>query len=128
MNNLVLPVLLFGLIYVAVILPQSRKRKHAAALQRAVEPGSRVMLTSGLYGTVVEMDDAAVVIEAAQGVHLRYAKAAVLRVIPDDIADIDDEDDTDHEDDGDGVDDGDHVDHGERGDGNDAGSGSVPRS
>jgi preprotein translocase subunit YajC len=92
-----LPLLLFVLVYVVVILPQGRRRKQAAALQRAVEPGSKVILTSGLYATVIEIDDDAIVVEAAPGVQLRYAKAAVLRVIPEPI-DYDDDDDADHDD------------------------------
>ncbi|MDQ1464257.1 MAG: preprotein translocase subunit YajC [Actinomycetota bacterium] len=91
MGNFALPLLLFAALYVFFIVPQGRRRKQALALQRAVEPGSRVILTSGLYGTVVEIDDDAVVIEAAEGVQLRYAKAAVLRVVPD----VDDSDDAD---------------------------------
>jgi preprotein translocase subunit YajC len=82
-GSFVIPLLLFGFLYVALILPQSRRRKQAAALQRAVEPGSQVMLTSGLFATVVEIDDDTVVVQAAPGVELRYAKAAVLRVLPD---------------------------------------------
>ena len=92
-----LPLLLFVLVYVVVILPQGRRRKQAAALQRAVEPGSKVILTSGLYATVIEIDDDAIVVEAAPGVQLRYAKAAVLRVIPEPI-DYDDDHDADYDD------------------------------
>ena len=92
--SLLLPLLLFGVVYFVLILPQSRRRKQAASLQRAVEPGSRVLLTSGLYGTVVEVEDDALIIEAAEGIELRYAKAAVLRVLPDDVdSDEDDSDD-----------------------------------
>jgi preprotein translocase subunit YajC len=102
-KNFALPLLLFGLLYVFFILPQSRRRKQALALQRAVEPGSRVMLTSGLFCTVVDIDDEAVVVEAAEGIRLRYAKAAVLRVIPDDVDDVDEADDDAADDDADTV-------------------------
>jgi preprotein translocase subunit YajC len=94
--SLLLPLLLFGVVYFVLILPQSRRRKQAAALQRAVEPGSRVLLTSGLYGTVVEVEDDALIIEAAEGIELRYAKAAVLRVLPDEV-DSDEDADGDYE-------------------------------
>jgi len=145
-KNLALPVLFFVVVYVVLILPQGRKRRQAAALQRAVEPGSRVLLTSGLYGIVVEIETDTIIIEAAEGVHLRFAKAAVLRVVPhlDDADEYEDEDDEDdgHTQDGDGHD-GDG--HGEDGrdaappgevarpsnredQGNDAGSGPVPQT
>jgi preprotein translocase subunit YajC len=94
-KNLAFPLLLFVLVYVVVIVPQGRRRKQAASLRRDVELGAHVMLTSGLFGTVIEIDDDAVVIEAAEGIRLRYAKAAVLRVIPDAIDDEADETEAD---------------------------------
>ena len=114
MKNFALPVLFFVVVYVVLILPQGRKRRQAAALQRAVEPGSRVLLTSGLYGIVVEIETDTIIIEAAEGVHLRFAKAAVLRVVPDlvDPDDLDDDEYEDDEDDGhDGHDGHDHDGH-----------------
>jgi preprotein translocase subunit YajC len=109
-KNLALPVLFFVVVYVVLILPQGRKRRQAAALQRAVEPGSRVLLTSGLYGIVVEIETDTIIIEAAEGVHLRFAKAAVLRVVPD-LVDPDDLDDDEYEDDEDDGHDDDGHDH-----------------
>jgi preprotein translocase subunit YajC len=115
-KNLALPVLFFVVVYVVLILPQGRKRRQAAALQRAVEPGSRVLLTSGLYGIVVEIETDTIIIEAAEGVHLRFAKAAVLRVVPDLV---DEYDDDEYDDDGDGHDHDGHDDDGHDHDGHD---------
>lgn len=114
--GILLPVLIFVVFYVLVILPQGRKRRQAAALQRAVEPGSRVLLTSGLYAIVVEIEADTIILEAAEGVHLRYAKAAVLRVVPhldelDDDQYEDDEEDGHDDHDGHDHDDHDHDDH-----------------
>jgi preprotein translocase subunit YajC len=142
-KNFALPVLIFVVFYVLIILPQGRKRRQAAALQRAVEPGSRVLLTSGLYGIVVEIEADTIIIEAAEGVHLRFAKAAVLRVVPD-LVDPDDVDDDEYDDDDD-HDGHDHDDHDDGHDaapvddvarpsnredhqGNDTGSGPVPQA
>jgi preprotein translocase subunit YajC len=150
--SILLPVLIFVVFYALVILPQGRKRRQAAALQRAVEPGSRVLLTSGLYGIVVEIETDTIIIEAAEGVHLRFAKAAVLRVVPD-LVDADDVDDDEYDDDDDhaghdhdGHDGHDHDGHDHDGhdavpvddvarpsnredhQGNDAGSGPVPQA
>jgi preprotein translocase subunit YajC len=109
LGSLLLPAIAV-LFYIVIVVPQSRRRKQAAMLQRAVEPGSRVLLTSGLYAIVVEIDDDAIVVQAAPGVELRYAKAAILRVIPDETEfDDDDHDHADHEHSDD--DDHDHDDH-----------------
>ena len=105
MKNFALP-LLIVVVYVMFIVPQARRRKRATALRREVEPGAEVMLTSGLYGTVVEIDGDIVVIEVADGVRLRYAKGAVHHVVPDEI--VDETDDTDEHDHADGADAADH--------------------
>ena len=151
MKNFALPVLFFVVVYVVLILPQGRKRRQAAALQRAVEPGSRVLLTSGLYGIVVEIETDTIIIEAAEGVHLRFAKAAVLRVVPDlvdpdDLDDDEDDEDDGHDHDHDGHDHDGHDSHDQDGhdaapadevarpsnredhQGNDTGSGPVPQA
>jgi preprotein translocase subunit YajC len=147
--SILLPVLIFVVFYALVIVPQGRKRRQAAALQRAIEPGSRVLLTSGLYGIVVEIEPDTIIIEAAEGVHLRFAKAAVLRVVPDlvDADDVDDDEYDDDDHDGPAGDEHDHVAHDhddhdaakpvddvarpsnrEDPQGNDTGSGPVPQS
>jgi preprotein translocase subunit YajC len=105
-KNFALPVVFFVVVYIVLVLPQGRRRRQAAALARAMEPGRRVLLHSGLYGIVVEIEDHTIILEAAEGVHLRYAKAAVLRVVPD-LVDPDDVDDDEYEDD----EDDDAVDH-----------------
>jgi preprotein translocase subunit YajC len=144
--GILLPVLIFVVFYGLVILPQGRKRRQAAALAREVEPGSRVLLTSGLYAIVVEIETDTIILEAAEGVHLRYAKAAVLRVVPD-LVDPDDVDDDEYDDDEDAVDhdheSAGHLDHeahdvkpidevarpsNREDQGNDAGSGPVPHA
>ena len=119
MKNFALPVLFFVVVYVVVILPQGRRRRQAAALARAIEPGSRVLLTSGLYGVVVEIEADTIIIEASEGVNLRFAKAAVLRVVPD-LVDPDDVDDDEYdEDDHDGHDHDGHDHDGHDHDGHD---------
>jgi preprotein translocase subunit YajC len=71
---------LFGVI----IYMQTRQRKkiqaRQAELQAALQVGSPIMLTCGLYGDVAGMDDATVDVEIAPGVVARFARAAVLEV------------------------------------------------
>ena len=96
-KNFALP-LLIVVVYMLFIVPQARRRKQAATLRREVEPGAEVMLTSGLYGTVVELDGDTVVIEVAEGVRLRYARGAVARVLPEAMDELDEADEADEAD------------------------------
>ncbi len=111
------------LIFVVVLLvfsmvQNNRRRKSAAAMQTAIEPGVRVMTTSGIYGIVQDVEADSIVIEISEGVDVRFAKAAVMKVVPH----LDETDDLDALDALDDVDEGDELD---RPDGVDGG-GAAP--
>ena len=73
-----------------------KRRRQVAALHDAVEPGVRVLMTSGIYGIVVEVEPDTVVVEISEGVDVRFKKAALLSVVPHlDDADADADTDTD---------------------------------
>lgn len=50
-------------------------------MQNSLRPGVRVMTTSGMYATVVAVDDDGVVLEIAPGVEARFVKQAVMQVV-----------------------------------------------
>jgi preprotein translocase subunit YajC len=70
------------LFWFMIIRPQSRQRKAVLAMQSALEPGTEVMLTSGVYGTVVRIEDDKVWVDVAPGVTLTVAKGAIGQVVP----------------------------------------------
>jgi preprotein translocase subunit YajC len=69
--------------YFLMIRPQQRKARAVAAMQATLGPGAEVMTGSGMYGTVTEVDeeDGTVVLEISSEVHVRFARAAIGRVI-----------------------------------------------
>ncbi|MFG2006978.1 preprotein translocase subunit YajC [Spirillospora sp. NPDC048911] len=85
--------------YFLLIRPQSKRRKEQLQMQSSIEPGVRVMTTSGMYATVVSSDDDGLVLEIAPGVEARFVKQAIMNVVKDDEAD-DLEDDEDGDEDG----------------------------
>ena len=78
---LLMIVLLFAVMYFMMIRPQQKRRREAQQMQATLGPGAEVVTIGGLYGTVVDTDTETVTLEAAPGVHVRYARAAVARVI-----------------------------------------------
>ena len=78
---LLMIVLLFGVMYFIMIRPQQKRRREAQQMQTTLGPGAEVVTIGGLYGTVVETDTETVTLEAAPGVHVRYARPAIARVI-----------------------------------------------
>ena len=101
------------LIFVVVLLvfsmvQNNRRRKSVSSMQSAIEPGVRIMTTSGIYGIVQEVEADSIVIEISEGVDVRFAKAAVMKVVPhlesDELDELDQLDDHDDRDDHDEVD------------------------
>ena len=77
-----LPLLVIAvLLYFVLIRPQSKRRREAMEMQQNIGPGDEVQTIGGLYGTVTEVDDESTTIEASPGVHLRFAKQAIGKVI-----------------------------------------------
>ena len=73
-------ILIFGLMYVLMIRPQQKKAKEQQALVASISAGDEVLLNSGIYGTVneVDADDPNVLwIEVYQGVELKVRRGAV---------------------------------------------------
>ena len=81
-SSLFLPILIggFALVYFFFLRPQRAKQRAAAAKARKAVVGDEVTTTAGLLATVVAIDDDALTLEVAPGVHCRYLPAAILRV------------------------------------------------
>jgi preprotein translocase subunit YajC len=74
-------VLLFGVMYFLMIRPQQKRRREAMQMQAALAPGDEIVTIGGLHATVVSIADDMVVVEIAPGVHARYARPAIARVV-----------------------------------------------
>lgn len=72
--------LLFGLMYLLFIRPQSKRRRQAEQMQRQIGAGDKIVTIGGLHATVVESDDETVTLELSPGVTARYARQAIARV------------------------------------------------
>jgi len=59
-----------------------RQQREAQKLQTSLSVGAEVMTTAGLYATVVELPDGAVVLETGPGQTSRWDRRAIARVIP----------------------------------------------
>ena len=88
--------LVIGLGVYLFVRAQRNARKRQTQTQSAIEVGSRVITTSGMYGTVVSIDDDAYELEIDDDVIVRFVKAAVTRLAPEPAAeDADTDDDAD---------------------------------
>ena len=98
-------VLILLAFYLLIIRPARNRSRAALALQERLAPGVEVMTTSGMYGTIVEIDEDSISLEVAPGTTIRFAKAAVGQVRSPEPADAvaGDADDADDDETGDGT-------------------------
>ena len=83
MNDLValLPLLaILALFWFMVVRPQQRRQKEVVRLQESIQVGQRVMMSSGIFGTVVSLADDRARLEIAPGTQIDIARAAIAKV------------------------------------------------
>ena len=67
--------------YFMLIRPQQKRMKEHTALIAALDVGDDVLMSSGIYGTVVQIDREMLEVEVADGVELRVARNAVSEIV-----------------------------------------------
>lgn len=70
-------VIIGGLFYFMLIMPQRRRMKAVDEMRKGVSVGDEVRTIGGIYGVVKSMDDDEVVLDVGQGTTLRVVKRAV---------------------------------------------------
>ena len=83
-NPLTMMVIVMGIFYVMLILPQQRRQKQLRAMLEALKSGDKVVTNSGIYGSVVGFDEASntVILKIASDpqVKIRIARSAIAQV------------------------------------------------
>jgi preprotein translocase subunit YajC len=69
------------LFWLFIIRPASRRQKELGRMQSSLEVGDEVMLTSGVYGTVRQLEDDHVQVQVADGVVIKVARGAIGTVV-----------------------------------------------
>ncbi|BEP16094.1 hypothetical protein acdb102_44050 [Acidothermaceae bacterium B102] len=77
-------ILLAGFVILIVLFMRSRKasRRRTETLRSQIQVGQRVMTSSGIIATIVDSDDESFSLEVADGVVIKFVKAAVTKVLP----------------------------------------------
>lgn len=76
-------IVIIVLFYFLLIRPQQKRAKEARELQLNLQPGDRVMLTAGLFGTVTEVEETTtnIKVEIADGVVIQVVRQAVAQKV-----------------------------------------------
>ena len=73
---------IFVLMYFFMIRPQRKRQKEHQALLTALSKGDEVVLSSGMLGKVVDVEEAYLTLDVADNVKMKFQKHAVVAVLP----------------------------------------------
>ena len=73
-------VAILALFWFMVVRPQQRRQKEVVRLQESIQVGQRVMMSSGIFGTVVSLTDDRAQLEITNGTVIEIARAAIAKV------------------------------------------------
>lgn len=82
-STLIFIALLVLAFYFLILRPQRKRQQAMQQTMNALSPGDRVMLASGLFGTVISVGSRQVVLEISPGAELTVLKQAVSRIVTD---------------------------------------------
>jgi preprotein translocase subunit YajC len=75
-----MPILLIVLFYFLMIRPQQKRMKQHQSMLEALKRGDQVVLSSGMIGKVVRVEDKEVGLEIATGVTVKVVKGMIADV------------------------------------------------
>jgi len=64
-----------------IIRPQQKRAKERDKMLSAVEKGDKVVLSSGMHGTIVGIEDKTYLIQVADNVKIKFEKSAIASVV-----------------------------------------------
>jgi len=85
-SPLIMMIIVMGIFYVMLILPQQRQRKKTQAMLAALKNGDKVVTSSGIYGTVSGIDGDTVILKIADQVKIRILRSAIAQIEADENA------------------------------------------
>ena len=95
MPGLLIIVALFALMYVLMIRPQRAKAQQQQRILSTVAPGDEILTVGGIYGIVQELepdeDGGDLIVEIADGIHVRVARKALATIVKPDEEEEDEE-------------------------------------
>ncbi len=77
----VMMAIMFAILYFMVIRPQSRERKKLEQRVNALKKGDKVLTTSGMYATVVSLENDRAVLRISEETKVEFTKSAIAQVL-----------------------------------------------
>jgi preprotein translocase subunit YajC len=77
LGSFVMMGLIFAIFYFILILPMRKKQKKLESLVKELQSGDRVVLNSGIFGTIVGVEDDAFLLRVDDKTRIKVLKSAV---------------------------------------------------
>jgi preprotein translocase subunit YajC len=77
----VMMAIMFAILYFMVIRPQSRERKKLEQRVNALKKGDKVLTTSGMFATVVSLENDRAVLRISDETKVEFTKSAIAQVL-----------------------------------------------
>lgn len=75
-------IIIFVIFYFLLLRPQMKRAKEQRKMVEALSKNDEVVTTGGLLGKVIEVEDAFLILEVADGVRVKVQKNAVTALLP----------------------------------------------
>jgi preprotein translocase subunit YajC len=75
-------VLIFGVFYIFLILPQQRRQKKVQHMLSELKEGDKVLTNGGIYGTIVGVEGDTVQLRIADQVRIKISRQAIASMQP----------------------------------------------
>ena len=85
-DNFLFPIIIvFAIFYFIVIRPGSKEKREKEAQLKALKKHDKVVTNAGIYGTVVSLEDDAVVlrVDEKNNVRIKFSRSAIWQVLSD---------------------------------------------
>jgi len=70
-------ILIMGIFYFLMIMPAQRRQKKVNEMLKTLKNGDKVITSSGIYGTIVGLEDDAVQLRIAEQVKIKISRSAI---------------------------------------------------
>lgn len=87
-EQLLLPIIMFAILYFVWIRPASKERKTHAEMLKNLKRGDKVVTTSGMIGTIADKSEETLTVEVARNVKIEMLKSAIAKRVktPEELA------------------------------------------
>jgi preprotein translocase subunit YajC len=82
LSSLVMMGLIFAIFWFVLILPMRRKQKKLEDLVKQLKSGDRVVLSAGIFATIVGVEDDAFLVRVDDKTRIKVLKSAVAGLAP----------------------------------------------